>query len=696
MEASRALNQNEGFASEAARRKRLGQYFTGTKLGRLLAALAGADEAATIIDPMAGNGDMLVACQQYGAEAALFGAIEIDPIALNACKERIPKSAPILGSAFASDSLSQLVRDQWELVITNPPYVRYQSLTNGAGEDFPIPSGDEIRADLLIAIENAAALDAEDKRLFAHLASAYSGLADLAVPSWMLCATLCAPGGRLALVLPESWLSREYASIVQYLLLRWFKIKYIVEDTHAVWFPAAQVKTTLLIADRIERKNSAFDWRESDKFLRIRLSSSAMGPNGIVDNIFNELAINPEKSFAKLAEEWLALGTGESTSMMHIEHVPLSVVANNLRRACSKKKWLSKLESQEKIPRETSIEAFAMPNALGQWLGPQTHADITSLQAFGVNVGQGLRTGANFFFYADAINESADKEELRTNKQLGSSVIQVPKTILLPVLRKQSELPSGFVVEASSLKGRVLALQNVALPEDILSAGMYAALAYAGIPEQLADFIRAADELEVDEAGRRIRQLSAVAPNIRAGGSKKVPAPRFWYMLPDFAPRHRPDLFVARVNSGAPRTFLNADREAIVDANFSTIWLDSNAIADKWGLLALLNSTWCSAALELSAAVMGGGALKVEASHLLRVPVPRFKQAEWEVLSSLGRELVSQSDATLCSSIDELVCSALLGRPVTNEEYYQLSMIALDARQRRERRKKKELVATIE
>lgn len=697
METTKALSQREGFASDAARRKRLGQYFTGTKLGRLLAALAGADQAASIIDPMAGNGDMLVACRQYGAISASFGAMEIDPIALKACAERIPDVAPILGSAFAPESLQQLARDQWDLVITNPPYVRYQSLASSAGEDFPIPSGQEIRAHLLAAISNAAALEAEDKRLFKQLALAYSGLADLAVPSWILCAALCAPGGRLALVLPESWLSRDYAAIVHYLLLRWFKIKYIVEDSHAVWFPDAQVKTTLLIADRIPRKNSAFDWQESDMFLRIRLSSGTIGVGSIVDNVFEGVETNPEQAFASLAAGWLASGIGERPLLVEAELVSLSGVAGNLRRACTKSKWLSKLESLGHSAEAVPTEAYSMPPALAQWLGHRPHTEITSLHSFGVSVGQGLRTGANFFFYADAVNESEDEVELQTSKEFGRTRYQVPKSQVLPVLRKQAELPKGYVVEAQGLKGRVLALQHSALPEDIVLATSKsgAASPYTEISRPLADFIRVADELEVDEDGKHIRELSAVAPNVRAGGSKKAPAPRFWYMLPDFAPRHRPDLCVARVNSGSPRTFLNRSREAIVDANFSTIWLNADSVADNWGLLALMNGAWCSAALELSAAVMGGGALKVEASHLLRIPVPRFTQAEWAGLSRLGRKLATQSNDDLQADIDELVCSALLGRSATRDELQALSLIALEAKTRRERRKKMDSTATV-
>src|SRR5207248_7856006 len=47
-------------------------------------------------------------------------------------------------------------------------------------------------------------LDAGERDLFLHCARSYSGLADLAVPAWLLCASRVAIGGRIALVVPRS------------------------------------------------------------------------------------------------------------------------------------------------------------------------------------------------------------------------------------------------------------------------------------------------------------------------------------------------------------------------------------------------------------------------------------------------------------------------------------------------------------
>lgn len=677
MNAQRKLAISEGFSDETARRKRLGQYFTGTGLARLLAALASADSARSILDPMAGNGDMLVACREYGASLASFGAVEIDPIAKSSCAERAPWSSPILGNAFDPETIGRLGSNAWDLVITNPPYVRYQTFSKGAGSGFRLPSGDEVRNGLLEIVGANRSLDGEDRALFSELVSGYSGLADLAVPSWLLCATMCAPGGKLALVLPESWLSRDYAAIVQYLLLRWFRIKYVVEDVHAAWFADAQVKTTLLVAERIARKPSAFDWNGGESFLRIRLSRGTIGAGGMVDGIFPETAGDPEWRFAEMAEELFRAGRSVRTDLLDAEAVPIAGLADNLRRRCSGTKWFRKLERQPDADSARDGGGHAMPDALASWLsGGVRLPKLTTLEALGAKVGQGLRTGANAFFYADAVADAGTDEMIETSAAVGKVRASVPKEFARAVLRKQNELPKGYVVAADGLRGRVLAIRSHALPEDDPDG------AYLRVPDGAARIIRNGSEAEID--GKRVWQLSAVAPNVRRGNPAKGIPPRFWYMLPDFAGRHLPDLLVARVNGGTPKTFLNEDRGAVVDANFSTVCVPGGSAADKWALLAMLNSSWCRAAMELSAAVMGGGALKVEAAHLRRLPIPDLSGEEWERLSLLGQALADGIDADVRDAIDAAVTSGLLGRRAMKKECRELAEIGENARVRRE------------
>jgi len=59
----------------------------------------------------------------------------------------------------------------------------------------------------------------------------------------------------------------------------------------------------------------------------------------------------------------------------------------------------------------------------------------------------------------------------------------------------------------------------------------------------------------------------------------------------------------------------------LIDANFSTVWAENS----RWrarSIEALLNSSWARACMEAIGTPMGGGALKLEATHLRRLPMP--------------------------------------------------------------------------
>lgn len=248
--------------NSSERKKRLGQYFTGNKLAHLLAVIADCPGAKTVLDPMCGSGDMLLAANDIYRESQLYG-IEIDSYAMGLCKDNFisRKNKPFLyeGNAFSWSTISRLPTHEFDLVITNPPYVRYQSMASNSYENVKLPDAESVRKGLLEIAKNLDSLSGEDRHLFTSIIEGYSGFSDLAVPSWILCAMLTAPGGTIAMVVPESWLSRDYASPIQYLLLKLFKIRWVIEDANSVWFNDALVKTNLLVAKRIKY---AENWQE--------------------------------------------------------------------------------------------------------------------------------------------------------------------------------------------------------------------------------------------------------------------------------------------------------------------------------------------------------------------------------------------------------------------------------------------------
>jgi hypothetical protein len=649
----------EGFDSHDSRKKRLGQYFSGARVSKLLVALASQRVVRSAVDPMGGRGDMLSAAISGIGSCHQVDGIEIDPLAhgegLSVLRANSKvQSTYLLGSAFDAAIVSGLEPGGYDLVVTNPPYVRYQSQRVAAGQSAKLPSALEVRNGLRKCVEGVRTLDDEDRAAFLKLTEHYSGLSDLAVPSWLLCAALVRQGGTLAMVVPDAWLNRDYASVVQYMLLRWFQIEFIVEDEHAAWFPDAQVKTTLLVARRIHRRDSISNWR-NETYARIVLPSSMASANSLVGRGSLAEKTHPDRAFAKLARHLLQGKSSVQPVEFGFQSSRLADVADAVRAKASRESWFRSLEPT--MAHAATPSAIIPPNVAH--LFPRD-AIFTTLNDIGVNVGQGLRTGANEFFYVERLSEDLDGDRVRLSKLFGSEELVVPNGWVLPVVRKQADVEKqSLAVVPARLPGGVLALQRW---EPIPGSRSVE----AGLSEGLARHIKRAECTPVGAGGKQklLPSLTAVAPNARAANPKTGAPQRYWYMLPTFAPRHSPDLFIARINSDRPRAVLNPGRTALVDANFSTMWLQDGALVSTEAVLAYLNSTFASAMFEHVGSVMGGGALKLEATHLTRFPVPEFSPATWSALSRLGSAVVEGTAAQqkkAISRIDAIVCCQIFG-----------------------------------
>lgn len=662
------------------RKKNLGQYFTGKALARLLAHLSFDSTFRKIIDPMCGTGDMLKAYAEINANVSFHG-IEIDPIIYPYLREKLSKLTNNQdlhqGNAFDLNVLQKLNSFNFDLVITNPPYVRYQRLTQNSSVDLSLLNSQQIRDNLLKFNSKFPFEDEGDRSLFQELISHYSGLSDLAVPSWILCAMLTRIGGTLAMVVPETWLSRDYAVLIQYLLLRWFKIKFIIEDIHSSWFSDAQVKTTLLIAERINRKPSAFLWNNEDYF-HIGIASQAKTKESIIGNIYPDCKI-PERSFINDLKKAAFM----SNELANFRKSKLSERAASLKTKAIQFKWFYKLENTSSFSIKNFNEKHQkIPGILKQWL-KESEIKFQFLEDFGVKTGQGLRTGANKFFYVDIKKQKEDGWEVYPNSAFTNKTIFVPNDCLNKVLRKQAELEAGYRIDAYTLKGGVLTFKNKILKEDfenlkeINSAFPHN---YSILPEELGYFIKQVSLRNIGSLSvpKYIPQLSAVAPNVRKWSATKPNLlPRFWYMLPPFKERHTPDLFVARINNKHPKTILNSEPKVLIDANFSSFWIIKEiATIDKYALLALMNSAWIHSVMELTATVMGGGALKLEATHLRNIPIPKLQNDVIKYLSELGLKLAEGQDiAKTLMEINTYLTSIFFKKDIVAQKIKELHSI---------------------
>lgn len=654
-----------------AQRKQLGQYFSGLPLGKLLAHLALTPGTERALDPMAGHGDLLDATWEAAAERGIalkhLDGIEIDPATAVACRERmsaiaLPSPQPvqhiIAGSAFDPGCASALSHRHYDLVITNPPYVRYQSRNGGSSEDSEVRSGlGEITASLL---------SGADAKVWRTLTEGYSGLADLSVPAWLLAAALVRPGGRLALVVPATWRSRDYADVIRYLLLRCFSLECIVEDQQPGWFSDALVRTHLVIARRLETHDAAAVLGTRTSFpnpVWIQVAPEAAAGGSLVGSVF--AGPHPEAAFAA----WVHSGCKGKKAGLQVRPFDMRGEWAALEKRVAGRRWYGVLETAtSRLPlfqTAGSRNAPAVPDAFADLLNGTIRTDrLVALEDSGVTVGQGLRTGCNDFFYVTACGDSGGEAlTVEASPLFGSMRFTAPAAALRPALRRQAELS---LLEAGRVPdSRVLDLRSWVLPEDrqtILAAEERYRTAGERpphvMPNELAAFVRSAAKTRVNgSTGKPIPTLSAVCTNVRPLRNGRA-TPRFWYMLPDFAPRHLPLAFAPRINNGLPRVEANFDPPILIDANFATFWSTTGAWT-ALALKALLNSVWCRAMMEALGTPMGGGALKLEATHLRHMPVPSLSSSEIAALDTIGLRLAG-GDAEARQQADRAVLRALL------------------------------------
>lgn len=652
------IKSKDEFMFEMNRKKRLGQYFSGEKLSKLLAAFSVYPEYKSIIDPMCGKADMLVAAGSINTKAELYG-IDIDDGAIKAAINNLESNEKKLNSNFLlkSNALSEQILNkipffQFDLVITNPPYVRYQSFSTSVEGD-GLPNGEEVRQSLLKIIREMNHLDNEDKKIFTEIVKGYSGLSDLAVPSWILCALLTKIDGRLAMVVPEVWLNRDYSYPIQYLLFKYFDLEYVIEDVDRCWFKDAQIKTNLIIAKRRTKATNIYKYNQDKQYVHVSIKEEHGDETSLVGKLVNH-SEDKELSFKNEIQ-----GNLENYLSKEICHlVKMSDTLENLAVNCKNHSWFISLEGSYKPKKNKTESMNLMPPLLKRVVG-ESSAKFVTFEELGVKIGQGLRTGANKFFYGEEVKNEGNLTIIKVDKMFKKGTIKISSELLAPVVRKQVELPSGYSIKSSDINGRVLILNNVIHPKDLEEIKPLKVKRKL-MNNDLSDFILEVEETNVGSEvdPKYIPNLSAVKTNKRKMKGFDPDTINYWYMLPEMTPRHQPEIFVPRIINQTPKFMLNDTPPLIIDANFSTICLLREAEIDKYALLALLNSSWFLLVCELIGTVMGGGALKLEATHLKKAPIPRLTKSQFEKLSNLGKKL-SDGDEGAKSSIDKIILEVI-------------------------------------
>jgi predicted RNA methylase len=116
----------------AGKRKRLGAWYTPRDLALAIAARAlrsvGSGRPLTVLDPACGAGVFLAAVRELAGEVRLCG-VDVDPGAVELARKALPEGTfavgeALLGVDFGGAFPEVMAQGGFDLVITNPPYVR--------------------------------------------------------------------------------------------------------------------------------------------------------------------------------------------------------------------------------------------------------------------------------------------------------------------------------------------------------------------------------------------------------------------------------------------------------------------------------------------------------------------------------------------------------------------------------------------
>ncbi len=478
----------------------------------------------------------------------------------------------------------------------------------------------------------------------------------MAVPSWILSAALVKMGGLLAIIVPDTWLSREYAAPVQYMLSKCFDVLTIVKDTDAFWFENALVRTCLVVA---KRRSTLPLTMVNCSTLCLDIESRIAGENTLVDGMMFDGKSGQTALSALLTSQNDICGNG-----FVAKHKNTNSLFPHMLNGIGVEKWLQPEDynaMDEKLYHPAEIDSLL--DAYGR---PSAFITFDDLQ---VKCGQGLRTGANDFFYLKVQNQSHNCYFVDSKPwQHCHSNMEIPKKNVIKTLQNRNQI-KGLVVTAADLNTGVLYIENEIRSTDIVNCA--SAMHYSILSDEVSDYISDAEQFR-NSRGVPFKEYSAVKPNERKLGESYT---RFWYMIPKLNSRHLPALCLTRVNSSQTECLFVSQSKAMpiaVDANFVTIW--GNETQTIKATFALLNSTWAKCYFETLCTVMGGGALKLEAAHLKKIQFPQYTKTEFKRLAEIGEQLIEKGsiDDTLQEKIDQVTLNPF---PNPNKMLQQLKAL---------------------
>ena len=204
---------------QQSQRLRYGRFYTESRVASLALALCRVQPGDLIWDPTCGDGVFLREAARSGRDTNTLHGCDIDDDALSSCAKALPDAQLRSTDLFA---LEPGGIGPFEVIVGNPPYVRNERL--------PAARRTQLRA-----------------MMREVLGFTPPAQCDLSVFALIQALRFLAPGGRLAFVMPNTWMDASFARSIRPWLLERFFLRAVVESRGEAWFPEASVNTVIVV-----------------------------------------------------------------------------------------------------------------------------------------------------------------------------------------------------------------------------------------------------------------------------------------------------------------------------------------------------------------------------------------------------------------------------------------------------------------
>lgn len=573
----------------------------------------------------------------------------------------------------------------------------------------------------------------EEDLLWYNIIKGYSGLSDLTVPTWLLAYTLCTQNGQIGFITSNSWINRDYGAMLKLFFLQLTELQYVMDLSNIAAFDDAQVSTSIVVT-----RKKKFNPKNRVKFIKFKQVNNQNGNlHSMLKNILLHANYYNEKENIELQfKNWLeTIESDWEDSFIRIRLVEQQELVSELLGEKKLQQLIPAQASLDSLPSKKWSDFFQKEGRLDTLFRSDKWMNINKLP---MSINQGIRTGYNSFFYfkrmcyrelkekglingnikteqfAESYWEELYSEGLVNMDDLRNQHIRIPTDY--EKLYHDYVLVAYQYVDLNEKKFKVALIQKKYLKKAVRSIKDLAY--YDVVKERLPHYIFISDKgilvndytnLEknytveeikgwqqcglhpfdastnayIEEAATlRVQKNDGIIhvpemPVLQTYQNKPTPEhlPAFWYSLA-LQSRHIGVIFVNRINYKEIPFVLNDMKDPyVVDANFTTITLDTMDEKLLHMYFAIFNSSLLRLQLEKNCTVMAGGALKVEATHLRKILFPdlgAFSEKQLLTLYGLGVALKNKKFhyEHICDEIDRLLLEML-----TDNETDVLSML---------------------